>query len=76
MKMLNKEDHKYLAMGEMAGFLAIPVGVLASGLSIIVSEPFIRSAVASTGIAANTLRGSLKSCAFSIDLYLDCLGSL
>ena len=60
LKMLNKEDHKYLAMGVMAGFLAIPVGVLVSGLSIIVSDPFIRSAVATTGDADYQLQLTLS----------------
>ena len=51
LKMLNKEDHQYLAMGVMAGFLAIPVGVFVSCISIILSDPYIRSSVTTTGLA-------------------------
>ncbi len=74
LKMLNKEDHKYLAMGVMAGFLAIPVGVLASGLSIIVSEPFIRSAVATTGTADYQLQLTLSEVLLNlVPLALICI---
>lgn len=74
LKMLNKEDHKYLAMGVMAGFLAIPVGVLASGLSIIVSEPFIRSAVATTGGADYQLQLTLSEVLLNlVPLALICI---
>ena len=74
LKMLNKEDHKYLAMGVMAGFLAIPVGVLASGLSIIVSEPFIRSAVATTGAADYQLQLTLSEVLLNlVPLALICI---
>ena len=51
LKMLNREDHQYLAMGVMAGFLAIPVGVLVSSLLIAFSDPMIRSVVATSGLS-------------------------
>ena len=74
LKMLNKEDHKYLAMGVMAGFLAIPVGVLASGLSIIFSDPFIRSAVATTGNADYQLQLTLSEVLLNlVPLALICI---
>ena len=34
LKMLRKEDRRYLAMGEMVGFITIPIGVLVSSIII------------------------------------------
>lgn len=74
LKMLNKEDHKYLAMGVMAGFLAIPIGVFASGLSIIFSDPYIRSAVATTGGADYQLQLTLSEVLLNlVPLALICI---
>lgn len=51
LKMLSKEDHPYLAMGVMAGFLAIPVGVFVSCLLMIGGNPAIRSFVTTSGVS-------------------------
>lgn len=43
--LVNKKDHKYMALGVMAGILTIPVGILVSCLFIAISKPEIREAV-------------------------------
>ena len=45
LKMLQKKDRKYLALGIMCGFLAIPVAVLVSCVIIAFTNPMIREAV-------------------------------
>lgn len=50
LKMLQSADRKYLALGMMSGFLAIPFGVLVSSLIVMASNPAIRDAVATVGV--------------------------
>lgn len=45
LKMLEKDDRKYLALGVMSGLLAIPIGVLVASAIIAVSHPIIRDIV-------------------------------
>jgi ethanolamine transporter len=40
--MLQKRDHKYMALGVMAGLLAIPIGLLISNLVLKILSPQIR----------------------------------
>lgn len=55
--MLPKKEHRYLALGMMAGLITIPIALLV-GLSIVaLTEPFIRPTIATSGPA--TLRLSL-----------------
>ncbi|MFV0518241.1 MAG: ethanolamine utilization protein EutH [Aminipila sp.] len=49
LKMLQKKDRPYLALGMMSGFLMIPVGVLISSAIIAFSNPYIRETVATSG---------------------------
>lgn len=51
LKMLQKEDRKYLALGVMSGFVSIPVGVLISSVIIALSNPMIREAVSTNAEA-------------------------
>lgn len=55
LKMLHKEDRRYLAMGEMVGFITIPVGVLVSSIIIAISNPVVREAIATNGEATYEL---------------------
>ena len=55
LKMLHKEDRRYLAMGEMVGFITIPVGVLVSSIIIAISNPVVREAIATNGEATYRL---------------------
>ena len=51
LKMLEKRDRKYLALGVMSGLLAIPIGVLVASVIIALSHPVIREVV-STNVEA------------------------
>lgn len=55
LKMLCKEDRRYLAMGEMVGFITIPVGVLVSSVIIAIGNPVIREVIATNGDATYEL---------------------
>ena len=49
LSMLDKKDHKYLALGTMSGFLSVPFGVLITSVIVILTHPAIRTAFSSTG---------------------------
>ncbi|HMM06214.1 MAG TPA: ethanolamine utilization protein EutH [Clostridiales bacterium] len=49
LKMLKKEDRKYLALGVMSGMLTIPVGVFISCAIIALTDPMIREVVSTSG---------------------------
>ena len=55
LKMLQKADRRYLAMGEMVGFITIPVGVLVSSVIIALANPSIREVIATSGDATYEL---------------------
>ncbi|WP_423410393.1 ethanolamine utilization protein EutH [Heyndrickxia sp. MSNUG] len=49
--MLDKRDHKYMALGVMAGILSIPFGALISSLIIMFTNSEVRDFIATTGDA-------------------------
>ena len=51
LKMLQKKDRKYLALGVMSGLLAIPIGVLVGSVIIAVANPVIREVVSTNSEA-------------------------
>lgn len=55
LKMLEKGDRKYLALGAMSGLLAIPIGVLVASAIIAVSHPAIRDIVSTNADATYQL---------------------
>lgn len=55
LKMLQKSDRRYLAMGAMVGFITIPIGVLVSSVIIALSHPMIREVIATNGEATYEL---------------------
>lgn len=55
LKMLEKKDRRYLAMGTMAGFIMIPVGVLVSSAIIALTNPMVREVIATSGPATYQL---------------------
>lgn len=55
LKMLKKGDRRYLAMGEMVGFITIPVGVLVSSVIIALTNPMIRETISTNGEATYQL---------------------
>jgi len=61
LSLLEKRDHKYMALGVMSGLLAIPVGVLVSCLYLLLRQPQVREIAATNGPAAHTLLLSLPT---------------
>ena len=59
LKMLQKSDRHYLAMGAMVGFVTIPIGVFISSVIIALSHPMIRETIATNGEATYQLALSL-----------------
>ena len=57
--LLQKRDHKYMALGAMAGLLAIPIGVLIANLLLWMLSPDIRDFVGTKGAGNHTLNMSL-----------------
>lgn len=55
LKMLQKRDRKYLALGVMSGLLAIPIGVLVASAIIALSDPMIRDVVSTNSDAVYQL---------------------
>ena len=55
LKMLEKRDRKYLALGVMSGLLAIPIGVLVASAIIAVSHPVVREVVSTNADATYQL---------------------
>ena len=55
LKMLQKKDRKYLALGVMSGLLAIPIGVLVGSVIIAVANPVIREVVSTNSEATYQL---------------------
>lgn len=51
LKMLQKQDQKYLALGVMSGILAIPIGVLVSSTIIALTNPVIREGISTNAEA-------------------------
>nr|WP_325257228.1 ethanolamine utilization protein EutH [uncultured Oscillibacter sp.] len=49
LSMLEKEDHKYLALGTMSGFLSVPFGVLITSLIVVFTHPAIRTQFTTVG---------------------------
>lgn len=50
--MLDKRDHKYMALGIMSGILSVPVGVFIAATIVLVSGTAIRPEIAATGEAS------------------------
>lgn len=55
LKMLEKRDCKYLALGVMSGLLAIPIGVFVASAIIALSHPVIREVVSTNADATYQL---------------------
>lgn len=53
--MLDRRDHKYLALGIMSGILTIPVGIAIACLLLMIGNPLVRDIVATSGAASYAL---------------------
>lgn len=49
LSMLEKADHKYLALGTMSGFLSVPFGVFITSVIVMLTHPAIRTTFTSVG---------------------------
>lgn len=47
--MLDKRDHKFMALGVMSGILTIPIGVLIASTIMVFGNPLVRDIVATSG---------------------------
>lgn len=61
LSMLDKKDHKYMALGVTAGILSIPIGVFISSVILLLSNISIRSEISTYGIANYKLQLSFYS---------------
>ena len=46
--MLAKKDHKYMALGIMAGLLSIPIGVLFGSVFMMITDPMVRDVISAS----------------------------
>lgn len=49
LSMMEKEDHKYLALGTMSGFLSVPFGVFITSVICLFTHPAIRTTFSTVG---------------------------
>src|SRR5262249_1108654 len=61
LKLLDKRDHKYMALGIMSGLLSIPIGILVSCVALILLHPQIRGVVSTNAAAHYTLQLTLPA---------------
>lgn len=61
LSIMKKEDHPYLALGAMSGFLAIPFGVFITCLILMVTKPAIRTTFTTTGPAEYVLQMNIAT---------------
>ncbi|MDN6838062.1 MAG: ethanolamine utilization protein EutH, partial [Staphylococcus equorum] len=59
--MLDKRDHKYMALGILSGLLAIPFGVFISTVTILFSHTKIRTVIDTTSAATHVFQISLST---------------
>lgn len=59
--MLDKKDHKYMALGVMAGLLSIPIGVFVSCSILSVSDLAVRGIISANAESAYVLALSFKT---------------
>lgn len=64
--MVDRKDHKYLALGVLSGILSVPVGVLISSVIIALTDPFVRAAPTTEG--ASTVQLNLELGAIGLNL--------
>lgn len=66
LKMLEKRDRKYLALGVMSGLLAIPIGVFVGSAVIAFTDPYIREVVSTNADATYQLALSWVQIGFNL----------
>lgn len=74
LKMLDKSDRRYLALGTMAGFLTIPVGVFTGTLICYFTNPVVREDISTAEVSTYQLHFEFAEIIFNlIPLTLICL---
>ena len=74
LKMLDKSDRRYLALGTMAGFLTIPVGVFTGTLICYFTNPVVREDISTAEASSYHLHFEFAEIIFNlIPLTLICL---
>ena len=74
LKMLDKSDRRYLALGTMAGFLTIPVGVFTGTLICYFTNPVVREDISTAKVSTYQLHFEFAEIIFNlIPLTLICL---
>ena len=74
LKMLDKSDRRYLALGTMAGFLTIPVGVFTGTLICYFTNPVVREDISTVEVSTYQLHFEFAEIIFNlIPLTLICL---
>jgi ethanolamine transporter len=64
--MVEKQDHKYLALGVLSGILSVPVGVLISSVVIAISDPLVRSGPQTDGASMTQLQLGFDTIALNL----------
>ncbi len=59
--MLDKRDHKYMALGILSGLLAIPFGVFISTVIILLSHTKVRTVIDTTSAATHIFQISMST---------------
>ncbi|WP_410208631.1 ethanolamine utilization protein EutH [Fusobacterium sp.] len=74
LKIIEKRDRKYLALGIMSGLLAIPVAVLAFSIIIALTNPYVREIISTNSVATYQLMLTWKEI-FSnlVPIFIICL---
>lgn len=72
--MLKEADHKYMALGIMAGILSVPIGVFIACIMLVVSNPGVREAVSTSSASSLALSMDVSSILINImPLIVVCL---
>ncbi len=71
--MVDKKDHKYMAMGILCGLMACPIGITVSCFLCMLTSPSIREFVSTVGEPTGSLRLTVSVIAVNlIPVYLIC----
>jgi len=74
LSLMKREDHPYMALGAMSGFLAIPFGVMITCLLLMLTKPMVRTYFTTTGLADYQLQLDLSTILINLlPIFVFCL---
>jgi len=74
LSILKKEDHPYMALGAMSGFLAIPFGVFITCMILFFTKPAVRTTFTTTGAADYVLQMDMGTILINIlPIFIFCV---